>query len=118
MSTLNRLAFLTKRTVKKISDTTEELIDSAAEAIKVKNLEFKIEELYAELGRIVYRDLHTDEDLEDQKLQVIAEIDALYDRLALLKEAADEGCEKVEIVDAFAPAAQDGPIDAKFESEE
>ncbi len=90
MSTLNRLVGITMRTARKISNKTEEIFDAAAETIKTKNLEMKIEELYMELGRIVYSDLHTDEDLEDQKLQVIAEIDALYDRLSVLKEEAAE----------------------------
>ena len=51
--------------VKKISDKTEELFDSAANSVKIKNLEMKIDEQYENLGRIVYRDLHTEEDLED-----------------------------------------------------
>jgi uncharacterized protein Yka (UPF0111/DUF47 family) len=90
MSAFNRFVAATKRTAKKISNKTEEVFDSAAHSFKIKNLEMKMDELYEELGRIVYSDLHTDEDLEDQKLQVIAEIDALYDRLSVLKEEAAE----------------------------
>ena len=86
MSAFNRFVDATKRTVKKITNKTEEAFDSASNSIKIKNLEMKMDELYEELGRIVYRDLHTDEDLEEQKMQVVAEIDGLFDRIAVLKE--------------------------------
>ena len=95
MSAFNRFCNATKRTVKKVTDKAEELFDSAANAIKIKNLEAKIDEQYEDLGRIVYRDLHTEEDLEEEKLRVIAAIDALFDRLEELKskpEEAEEEC--------------------------
>ena len=85
MSAFNRFCDATKRTVKKVTDKAEELFDSAASAIKIKNLEAKIDEQYEDLGRIIYRDLHTEEDLEEDKLRVIAAIDALFDRLEELK---------------------------------
>ena len=50
----------------------------------------KIEEKYEDLGRLVYRDLHTEEDLEEEKLRIIAEIDALFDTIAELKAAPTE----------------------------
>lgn len=90
MSAFNRFCNATKRTVKKVTDKAEELFDSAANAIKIKNLEAKIDEQYEDLGRIVYRDLHTEEDLEEEKLRVIAAIDALFDRLEELKSAPAE----------------------------
>ena len=86
MSAFNRFVAATKRTAKKISNKTEEVFDSAAHSFKIKNLEMKMDELYEELGRIVYRDLHIDEDLEEQKMQIVAELDGLFDRIALLKE--------------------------------
>ena len=88
MSAFNRFCTATKRTVKKITDKTEEVFDSVANSIKIKSLEAKIDELYEDLGRIVYRDCHTEEDLEEEKLKVIASIDALFDRIAELKAAA------------------------------
>ncbi|MBE6702778.1 MAG: hypothetical protein E7585_05140 [Ruminococcaceae bacterium] len=86
MSAFSRFVAATKRTVKKISNKTEEAFDSAANSIKIKNLEMKMDELYEDLGRIVYRDLHTDDNLEEQKMQIVAEIDGLFDRIAVLKE--------------------------------
>lgn len=87
MSTFNRFCNNVKKTFKKISDKTEELFDSAANSVKIKNLEMKIDEQYENLGRIIYRDLHTEEDLEEEKLRVIAAIDALFDRITELKNA-------------------------------
>ena len=100
MSTFNRFCSATKRTFKKITDKTEQLFDSAANSIKIKNLEMKIDEQYENLGRIIYRDLHTEEDLEEEKLQVIAAIDALFDRISELKnppaaETEDETADTV-----------------------
>lgn len=87
MSVFNRAWDATKRTAQKISNKTEELLDSATTSIKIKNLEAKIEEQYELLGRIVYRDLHTEDDLEEEKLKAIATIDALFDRISELKAA-------------------------------
>ena len=113
MSAFNRFCAATKRTVKKITDKTEEVFDSVSTSIKIKNLEMKVDELYEDLGRIVYRDLHTEEDLEEEKLKVIAAIDALFDRIAELKaasapapaEAAEENAEPVA-EDTAAPAEE------------
>ena len=111
MSVFNRFCNATKRTVKKVSDKAEELFDSTATLIKIKNLEAKIDEQYEDLGRIVYRDLHTEEDLEEEKLRVIAAIDALFDRLEELKattEAPAETEDKTESEPApEAPVAEE-----------
>lgn len=96
MSAFNRFCNATKRTVKKVTDKAEELFDSAANAIKIKNLEAKIDEQYEDLGRIIYRDLHTEEDLEEDKLRVIAAIDALFDRLEELKTKPVTEAEETE----------------------
>ena len=112
MSAFNRFCTATKRTVKKITDKTEEVFDSVANSIKIKNLEMKIDEQYENLGRIVYRDLHTEEDLEEDKLKVIAAIDALFDLIAELKEAStpaattEEEAAEVVTEEAEAPAEE------------
>lgn len=95
MSTLRRICDVTKRTAIKIANKAEALADSATSAVKIKTLEMKIEEKYEDLGRLIYRDLHTEDDLEEEKLRIIAEIDALFDTIATLKETPEkEGEEK------------------------
>ena len=61
MSTFNRFCNNVKNTFKKISDKTEELFDSAANSVKIKNLEMKIDEQYenAPFGISVYVDWST-----------------------------------------------------------
>ena len=105
MSTFNRFCNNVKHTFKKISDKTEELFDSAANSVKIKNLEMKIDEQYENLGRIVYRDLHTEEDLEEEKLRVIAAIDALFDRITELKSEPAAQAEFTDGSDAEADGA-------------
>ena len=116
MSTFNRFCNNVKNTFKKISDKTEELFDSAANSVKIKNLEMKIDEQYENLGRIVYRDLHTDEDLEEEKLRTVAAIDALFDRIAELKTAPVKEAEFTDVSDAEAqgeqPAEEAAPEEA------
>ena len=87
MSTFNRLCAKAKRAVKKVSDKANELADSASRSVKIKALEIRIDEQYENLGRIVYRDLHTEENLEEMKLEIIAKIDALFDELEQIKAA-------------------------------
>ena len=105
MSTFNRFFNNVRKTFKKISDKTEELIDTTANCVKIKNLEMKIDEQYENLGRIVYRDLHTEEDLEEEKLRAIAAIDALFDRIAELKTAPVKE-EQSDVSDAEADGEQ------------
>ena len=108
MSAFNRFCNAAKRTAKKVSDKAEELFDSTAALIKIKNLEAKIDEQYENLGRIVYRDLHTEEDLEEEKLRVIAAIDALFDRLEELKATTEAPANtEAEAAPAEAPAAEE-----------
>ena len=94
MSAFNRFVNAAKRTFKKVADKTEEVMDNATNAVKIKNLEIKIDEQYENLGRIVYRDLHTEENLEEDKLRVIAEIDALFDRITELKNGCEDETEE------------------------
>lgn len=106
MSTFNRFCNNVKHTFKKISDKTEELFDSAANSVKIKNLEMKIDEQYENLGRIIYRDLHTEEDLEEEKLRVIAAIDALFDRITELKSEPAKQAEFTDVSEDEAPAEE------------
>ena len=93
MSTFRRICTATKRTALKITDKAEQLVDTATASVKIKALEMRIEEKYEDLGRVIYRDLHTDDTLEEEKLAIIAEIDALFDRVAALKQENDEESE-------------------------
>ena len=115
MSAFNRFVNATKRTFKKIADKTEEVVDSAVDSIKIKNLEIKIDEQYENLGRIVYRDLHTEDDLEEEKLRVIAEIDALFDRIEELKNGCKE--EAAESEEAPAEEAAEESTEEKADEE-
>ena len=120
MSAFDRFCTATKRTVKKVTNKAEELFDAAGNAIKIKNLEAKIDEQYENLGRIVYRDLHTEEDLEEDKLRVIAAIDALFDHLAELKTKPEKNEEEPETATEPAPddAADEPASEADEESKE
>ncbi len=91
MSTFNRFCAKTKNLAVQVVTKAEELASDAAAAVKIKALEIRIDEQYEKLGALVYRDLHTEENLEDEKLRIIATIDGLFDELAVLKgEAAAE----------------------------
>lgn len=91
MSAFNRFCAKAREVAAKVTDKAEELVDSASKSLKIKSLEMRIDEQYEKLGCLVYRDLHVDEDLEEEKLQVIAAIDALFDELAVLKGEEVEG---------------------------
>ena len=101
MSKLNRFFAKAKNAAKKVADKAECAVDSAAKSVKVKSLEIRVDEQYEKLGKLVYRDLHTDDNLEEEKLEIIAAIDALFDQIAVLKaekeeadEAPAEDCDK------------------------
>ena len=74
----------TRRAADKVVAAAGNLVEQAGRSIKEKSLKLRIDEQYEKLGEIVYRDLHVEEDLEDEKLAVIAAIDALFDELTLL----------------------------------
>ena len=100
MSKMNRFFAKVGRGFQKLGAKVEDTCDNAAESVRAKGLEIRIDEQYENLGRIVYRDLHTEEDLEEAKLEIIAKIDALFDELeqikvakAARKEKAEEACE-------------------------
>ena len=114
MSRFNRFCAKARRAAERVADRAEELVDSAARSVKIKSLEMRIDEKYEDLGRVVYRDLHTDEVLEEEKLALIAAIDALYDELALLKgEPVSEETEEAE--EAQAPEAVEAEAAAPAE---
>ena len=93
MSFLNRVCTKAKQTVKLVGEKAEVLVDSAAKAMKIKSLELKLEEQYEKLGEIVYRDCHVDDDLEEERLAVMAAIDAIFDELAVLRGEDDTDAE-------------------------
>lgn len=87
MSHFNRFCAKAQKALRRAGDKAEEMLDGASKAVKIKALEIRMDEQYENLGRLVYRDLHTEEDLEEEKLRVIAAIDALFDRITELKNA-------------------------------
>ena len=89
MSKMNRFFAKIGHGFKKVGAKVEGTYDSAAESVRAKGLEIRIDEQYENLGRIVYRDLHTEEDLEEMKLEVVAKIDALFDELEQIKAAKE-----------------------------
>ena len=101
MSKMNRFFAKVGRGFKKVGKKVENGCEGAADSVRAKGLEIRIDEQYENLGRIVYRDLHTEEDLEEMKLEIIAKIDALFDELEQLKAAkaarkakpAEDACE-------------------------
>ena len=111
MSTFRRICDVTKRTAIKIATKAEEIADSAVETVKIKNLEMKIEEKYEDLGRLIYRDLHTEDDLEEEKLRIIAEIDALFDTIATLKATPAKEAPAEEEAEAAAEATEETPAE-------
>lgn len=89
MSKMNRFFAKIGRGFQKIGNKVEDTCDNAADSVRAKGLEIRIDEQYENLGRIVYRDLHTEEDLEQTKLEIIAKIDALFDELEQIKAAKE-----------------------------
>lgn len=84
MSTLNRFLAKARRAAEIAADKASELAADASHAMKLKSLQIRIDEQYEKLGELVYRDLHVEESLEEEKLAVIAAIDALFDELSIL----------------------------------
>ena len=113
MSTFNRVVNKVRDTATKVGEKVTELGDAVAASVRAKRLEMKIDEQYENLGRIVYRDLHTEEDLEEKKLEIIAAIDAMFDELEALKAEKEtaEACAPAETTTEQAPA-QDAPEQA------
>ena len=98
MSNFNRFCTKAQRALRRAGNKAEEMLDGASKAVKIKALEIRMDEQYENLGRLVYRDLHTEEDLEEEKLKVIAALDALFDELSVLK--AEDAAEASDVEDA------------------
>ncbi|MBR7112716.1 MAG: hypothetical protein IKC75_07375 [Clostridia bacterium] len=90
MSLWNRVCAKTQKAFAVVGEKTEELASAAAKALKIKSLEMKLDEQYEKLGELVYRDCHVDDDLEEERLAIIAAIDALFDEIALLKSEDED----------------------------
>ena len=83
MSLFNRFCTKTREFFGAVGEKAEAIVEGASRSVKIKSLEIKIDEQYEKLGALVYRDCHVDEDLEEEKLAIIAAIDALFDKLAV-----------------------------------
>lgn len=115
MSTFNRFCAKVRRGFIKVGDKVEELGDSASASVRAKGLEIRIDEQYEKLGEIVYRDLHTEEDLEEEKLAVIAAIDALFDELEQIKASKAAKKAEKEAAAAAEKAAEEATEEATEE---
>lgn len=117
MSHFNRFCAKAQKALRRAGDKAEEMLDGASKAVKIKALEIRMDEQYENLGRLVYRDLHTEEDLEEEKLQVIAALDALFDELSVLKaeESAKEEAEEAKEGAETAKENAEEPAAAKAE---
>ena len=117
MSHFNRFCAKAQKALRRAGDKAEEMLDGASKAVKIKALEIRMDEQYENLGRLVYRDLHTEEDLEEEKLQVIAALDALFDELSVLKaeESAKEEAEEAKEGAEAAKENAEEPAAAKAE---
>jgi len=96
MSLFNRFCTKTREFFGTVGEKAEAIVEGASRSVKIRSLEIKIDEQYEKLGELVYRDCHVDEDLEEEKLAIIAAIDALFDKLAVLKgegDSDDETCD-------------------------
>lgn len=86
MSNWSRFLAKTQEAAEKVADKASELAADISYAMKLKVMQARIDEQYERLGELVYRDLHVEESLEEEKLAVIAAIDALFDELLILKK--------------------------------
>jgi hypothetical protein len=115
MSAFNRFCAKVRRTAIRVGDKIEEIGDNAAATVKMKGLQIRIDEQYEKLGEIVYRDLHTEQDLEEEKLAVVAAIDALFDELEAIKaskestDGGEEPCDADEKGSDEEPATEAAP---------
>lgn len=109
MSAFNRFCAKVRRTAIRVGDKIEEIGDNAAATVKMKGLQIRIDEQYEKLGEIVYRDLHTEQDLEEEKLAVVAAIDALFDELEAIKATKEPAQQDEEPCDADEKGSDEEP---------
>lgn len=69
------------RTATKAVEKTEELADMAALHIKLKTLEAKRKEQYAQLGKLTYRQIKSGDSQAEKIAPVIEELDSLRDKV-------------------------------------
>ena len=127
MSTFNRFLGKVGRSFKKVGDKVEGIGDSAADSVRAKTLQIRIEEQYELLGEVVYRSQHTEEDLGEKVMELMATIDGLFDELETIKakkaarkaakEAAKEAAEEAAAEEAVAEevAAEEAPVEEAAE---
>ena len=96
MSKMNRFFAKVGNGFKKFGEKVGDTCDNAADSMRAKGLEIRIDEQYENLGRLTYRAQHTGEDLEQEVMEVIAKIDALFDEMESLKAAKEARKEKKE----------------------
>ena len=90
MSAWNRFLGKVRRGADIVADKVEEWGDRAAASVRAKSLEISIDEKYEDLGRIVYRALNTEEDLEAEKQEILDKLDELIAELDAIKTAKAE----------------------------
>lgn len=95
MSNWSRFWAKTQTAAEKVASKASTLAAEASHVMKLRAMQARIDEQYEKLGELVYRDLHVEESLEEEKLAVIAAIDALFDELAVLKkeDAKEDGAQ-------------------------
>ena len=125
MSTFNRFLGKIGRGFKKVGDKVEGIGDSAADSVRAKTLQIRIEEQYELLGEVVYRSQHTEEDLGEKVMELMATIDALFDELETIKERkaarkAAKACEACDEAPAeeSASAEETAPVEDAAETAE
>ena len=91
MSKMNRFFAKVGNGFKKFGEKVGDTCDNAADSVRAKGLEIRIDEQYENLGRLTYRAQHTGEDLEQEVMEVIAKIDALFDEMESIKAAKEAG---------------------------
>lgn len=96
MSKMNRFFAKVGNGFKKFGEKVGDTCDNAADSVRAKGLEIRIDEQYENLGRLTYRAQHTGEDLEQEVMEVIAKIDALFDEMESIKAAKEARKDKKE----------------------
>lgn len=81
MADWNRIKSTVGRTANKAVEKTEELVDMASMNLKLKALEAKRKEQYAQLGKWTYRQIKSGESQAEKIAPIIEELDALRDKL-------------------------------------
>ena len=90
MSNWSRFWAKTQTAAERVASKASDLAAEASHALKLRAMQARIDEQYEKLGELVYRELHVEESLEEEKLAVIAAIDALFDELLILKKEDTE----------------------------